>query len=406
MMDFKTFACQFDVKADGDGRTITGYASTFGPPADAVGDVVDTGAFKKTIKEGGPPKSRRIKLLWLHRDPLGLPTVLKEDDRGLYFEARVTKTQFGNDCLEYIRDGVVDKMSIGYNTIRATKNPETGYNHLKEIALFEISPVPFPANLATDILGVKSLIQSGAVTPQAFINALVSAFGLKQDAAGLFVPESEKGATRFRDLPLTPRDRAWDATAADRRVREWADAADGPNENYSRAFFWFDNENPENFGSYKLGFADIVNDELVAVPQGIIAAAAALQGARGGVDIPDDDVAGVRAHIARYYEKMSREFDNPNIIPPWDRSDPTVADLAEKVDALSLRLDALGGSSVSPVPQGAPSDQDTRPTDTPKSDPTPGDPVPDQSPETATGDQLKSLSESIEQSLNLLRKGN
>ena len=29
-----------------------------------------------------------------------------------------------------------------------------------------------------------------------------------------------------------------------------------------------------------------------------------MQGARGGVDLPDSDVARVKGHLAKYYEKM------------------------------------------------------------------------------------------------------
>ena len=118
------------------------------------------------------------------------------------------------------------------------------------------------------------------------------------------------GVTPFRDLPLADRDRKWDSSAADRRVRKWAGAKDGPNGKYRDAHLWYDADAKENFGSYKLPFADVVKGELVAVPRGIMAAAGVVDGARGGVDIPAKDVARLRSHLAKYYRKMGDD-------PPW-----------------------------------------------------------------------------------------
>jgi len=56
----------------------------------------------------------------------------------------------------------------------------------------------------------------------------------------------------------------------------------------------------------------VVEGKLTAIWRGIVGCAAAIQGARGGVDIPADDVADVKAHIARYYEKADRN-------PPWEK---------------------------------------------------------------------------------------
>ena len=118
--------------------------------------------------------------------------------------------------------------------------------------------------------------------------------------------------TGFQDLPLADRDRDWDGSAAEKRVRKWAGAEDGPNEDYRNAHLWYDREKKDNFTAYKLLFADVVKGELVAVPRGIIQAAAVMQGGRGGVDLPEKDVEPVRKHLAKYYAKMGDS-------PPWER---------------------------------------------------------------------------------------
>jgi hypothetical protein len=115
----------------------------------------------------------------------------------------------------------------------------------------------------------------------------------------------------FQDLPLADRDRDWDGDAAEKRVRRWAGAEEEPNEKYRAAHLWYDADKKQNFTAHKLLIADVVDDELVAVPRGIMAAANVVQGGRGGVDIPEDDLAKVRRQLGRYYAKMDETA-------PWD----------------------------------------------------------------------------------------
>ncbi|HET7396899.1 MAG TPA: hypothetical protein VFJ94_00115 [Intrasporangium sp.] len=110
--------------------------------------------------------------------------------------------------------------------------------------------------------------------------------------------------TSFQDLPLAERDRHWDGDAAESRVRTWAHAEDGPNERYRDAHVWYDAAKKDNFTAYKLLIADVVDDRLVAVPRAVMAAAAVMQGSRGGIDLPDKDIDRVKSHLARYYKKM------------------------------------------------------------------------------------------------------
>jgi hypothetical protein len=118
--------------------------------------------------------------------------------------------------------------------------------------------------------------------------------------------------TTFQDLPLADRDREWDGDAAEKRVRRWADAEDGPNDRYRDAHVWYDAEGKDEFGAYKLLIADVIGGDLKAVPRGIMAAGAVMQGARGGVDLPPADIDKVKSHLAKYYRKMDDD-------PPWDR---------------------------------------------------------------------------------------
>jgi hypothetical protein len=116
----------------------------------------------------------------------------------------------------------------------------------------------------------------------------------------------------FQDLRMADRDRQWDGSAAEKRVRAWADAEDGPNAQYRDAHVWYDDESPDNFGSYKLLIADVIGGKLTAVPRGVMAAGAVMDGSRGGVDLPKGDIDRVKSHLAKYYAKMGDTA-------PWER---------------------------------------------------------------------------------------
>jgi hypothetical protein len=119
--------------------------------------------------------------------------------------------------------------------------------------------------------------------------------------------------TSFGDYPLADRDREWNSDAAEKRIRSWADAEDEPNEKYRDAHVWYDADAKDKFGSYKLLICDVVDGKRVAVPRAIISAAGIMDGARGGVDLPDKDRDRVKSHLAKYYQKMGDT-------PPWERA--------------------------------------------------------------------------------------
>ncbi|CAN5337761.1 hypothetical protein BH09ACT8_BH09ACT8_32140 [soil metagenome] len=118
--------------------------------------------------------------------------------------------------------------------------------------------------------------------------------------------------TAFQNLPLSDRAREWDGAAAEKRVRKWADAEGEPDAKYRSAHVWYDKDSKDNFGAYKLLIADVIDGKLTAVPRGVMAAGAVMQGSRGGVDLPKDDIDRVKSHLGKYYAKMDETA-------PWDR---------------------------------------------------------------------------------------
>lgn len=155
MDDWRFKHVPFAVKSvDSDGRTIEGYAAAFGN-VDSWGDVIQPGAFAKTIKEN----AARIKVAWQHDfwEVIGIPVELREDDVGLYTRSHISRTQRGNEALELARDGAITEMSIGYVPVKYEENDSGGYD-LYEVKLMEYSLVTWAANPLARITAIKAAV--------------------------------------------------------------------------------------------------------------------------------------------------------------------------------------------------------------------------------------------------------
>jgi len=153
MIERKSFA--FDIKAtDDDQGIIEGYASIFGN-TDSYGDIVDNGAFTKTLKENPD-----VPILWQHwsDEPIGVTVSAEENKRGLKVRGQLTlSVQKAREAYDLIKAGALKGLSIGFRTIKDEWDRENEVRHLKEVRLYEWSPVTFPANEKAGVTGVKSV---------------------------------------------------------------------------------------------------------------------------------------------------------------------------------------------------------------------------------------------------------
>jgi HK97 family phage prohead protease len=127
-----------------DGTLIEGYASLFGE-CDQGGDVVRKGAYGNSLGALAA-KARSVKMLWQHdpAQPIGVWDEVREDAKGLWVKGRLLDTtQKGREAAALIAAGAIDGLSIGYRTLKATKN-DKGQRLLTELELWEVSLVTFP----------------------------------------------------------------------------------------------------------------------------------------------------------------------------------------------------------------------------------------------------------------------
>jgi hypothetical protein len=134
-----------------------------------------------------------------------------------------------------------------------------------------------------------------------------------------FSKEQLREAAGFPAFPLSERGLPWDRVAAHNRWREYTKSTETePSAAYWKGFFWRDAENPGSYHSFALQFVDVIEGEPVAVWRAVTAAAGVLQGAHGGMDLTEGELAQVRARIAAYYAVAREAFSDEKITPPWE----------------------------------------------------------------------------------------
>jgi HK97 family phage prohead protease len=134
---------------------VTGYFSAFNN-IDSDGDVIVSGAYKKTVAENGPNGKNRIMHLLQHNPlmPLAKPMELIEDGKGLRFVSKITETSYGKDVIKLYAEGVFNEHSVGFEIIKSDN--KAGYREIREIKLWEGSTVTWGANPNTPIESMKS----------------------------------------------------------------------------------------------------------------------------------------------------------------------------------------------------------------------------------------------------------
>ena len=108
--------------------------------------------------------------------------------------------------------------------------------------------------------------------------------------------ENLKGVIPFKETSKAPEGEKWDGP---KEIRE-AEVSD-----LKIMCCWFDSENPDIKGSYKLPHHKAKGHAVVW--RGVAAAMVALLGGRGGVNIPDSDKKGVYSHLAKTYKQFDKE---------------------------------------------------------------------------------------------------
>jgi HK97 family phage prohead protease len=152
----------------GDEGKIEGYAAVFNEETVIGGwfrERIEPGAFARAIKE-----KQDVRALFNHNADyvLGRTTAktlaLQEDKRGLWMEVDPPNTQFAHDLMESIRRGDISEMSFAFIVPgrdgeewdeSETKNGKLPLRIIRDVDLFDVSPVTYPAYEGTSV-GLRS----------------------------------------------------------------------------------------------------------------------------------------------------------------------------------------------------------------------------------------------------------
>lgn len=266
-----------------------GYLSVFGN-VDSYRDIVEPGAFTKTINDARGKKGKYLfPLLWQHdpREPIGGFIEMQENQKGLYVQAQIDlNTPLGNRAYSGLKMGYLQGLSIGYDTIKHKYVSDV--RHLLEVRMWEGSIVTFPANKETLVSGIKAVC----------------------------------GDT---DFPIGPRNESWDSGQAQSQILSWAKQEDGTLDTEKMKSVHLRVEgDPQNSTSYSYPFCYIKLGKPEISVGAVKACAAALQGARGADAGEDTD--GMKTKIATLYARITAAYpDDPKLIPPWSKKhDPGI----------------------------------------------------------------------------------
>lgn len=148
----------FRLKEITDEGEFSGYGSVF-DVVDYYREVVARGAFAASLKEW-EAEDRLPPVLWQHNshEPVGPFTKMLEDQKGLYLEGRllVRDVQRAREARALMEAKAISGLSIGIDVVIDEWNKETQLLTLKQVNLWEVSIVTFPANEAARVEQVKS----------------------------------------------------------------------------------------------------------------------------------------------------------------------------------------------------------------------------------------------------------
>lgn len=148
---------KFDMRASQTDGVLEGHAAVFNTFADIGGwfrEQIAPGAFDRAIREGHDVRAL------INHDPnliLGRTSSktlqLSVDDIGLKIRLELPNTSYAKDLEESVKRGDISQMSFGFISIEEEWifGDEGDSVTIKDLRLFDVSPVTYPAYVETDI---------------------------------------------------------------------------------------------------------------------------------------------------------------------------------------------------------------------------------------------------------------
>ncbi len=138
-----------------------GVASVYGVE-DLGGDIIESGAFKKTIAE-----RPQVPILWQHKsgEVIGMGTVTEKGNEVLIHGQLDMEDPTAANAHRKMKKGLISGLSIGFQAVKTNweEVKDRYIRHITELKLWEVSVVTFPMLPEAQVTSVK---QDSSLTPE------------------------------------------------------------------------------------------------------------------------------------------------------------------------------------------------------------------------------------------------
>jgi len=136
----------FEVRLDAETREVTGIAVPYGQTA-------DIGAYREAFAPGAIRSVEDVKLFWQHSEAIGKVTAGRDTEAGYEIRASISRTSRGDEAYTLLKDGVINKFSVGFMPVEQTRDGDLVTRTLVELK--EVSLVNFPAFSGASVAEVR-----------------------------------------------------------------------------------------------------------------------------------------------------------------------------------------------------------------------------------------------------------
>lgn len=139
---------ELEIRAvDSERRIVSGIAVPYGQTA-------NIGYYQERFAPGSVEMADTVQLYWRHEEPIGKVLSSRETKDGFEITARISETDRGNEAYTLVRDGVINKFSVGFQPVEHNVDKDETIVRTK-VLLREVSLVPLPAYSDAKVLSVR-----------------------------------------------------------------------------------------------------------------------------------------------------------------------------------------------------------------------------------------------------------
>lgn len=148
-----------DLDTETASRTFTGIAVPWN-------DVIELWpGFREQFAPGSIEPRDGVKLFWRHGEVIGRVTAFRDVEAGWEITGQISETAAGNDAYTLLRDGAVDRLSIGFQPVEYVVDEDDDLTTHTRAIVHEVSLVPIPAYEAAVVTQVRHAPATTKETP-------------------------------------------------------------------------------------------------------------------------------------------------------------------------------------------------------------------------------------------------